>query len=180
MWNVDLTLPGQKATLRAIREEDAPLVVRWRNMPAVRHNLYSQAELTVEQHLAWHRGKVLTGNCAQFIIEDVQAGVPVGTTFLKNIDPYSRKAEFGIFIGEDVARGKGLGSEAARLILGYGFGVLNLNRIYLTVFSDNRAAVKSYQNAGFTVEGELRQDFLRDGVFEDVTLMSILRGEWQA
>lgn len=179
MWNVDLTMPGERVTLRAIREEDAPLIVRWRNAPAVRRNLYTQAELTVEQHLAWYRGKVLTGSCAQFILVDRQGETPVGTVFLKNIDEHSRKAEFGIFIGEESARGKGLGSEAARLILGYGFQSLGLNRIYLTVLADNLAGVRSYQKAGFSVEGVLRQDFLRDGVFEDVTMMGILREEWQ-
>ena len=177
MWNVDLVLRGPHTQLRAICEEDAALIVRWRNRADVKRNLYTQDDLTIEEHLGWYRGKVLTGQCAQFII--IAQGMPVGTAFLKSIDSRSHKAEFGIFIGEASARGQGFGGEAARLILSYGFRALGLNRIYLTVFSDNFAAIASYRYAGFMVEGVLRQDFRRNDAYIDVTIMSILREDWK-
>lgn len=160
--------------------EDTPLIVRWRNLPSVYQNLYTRAPLTAEQHMAWMENKVKKGLCEQFIICDRQISFPVGSVFIKNIDREARKGEYGIFIGEECARGKGMGSEAARLMVQYGFETLELNRIYLSVFATNKSAIASYQRAGFRQEGTLRQDFFAGGQFQDVVLMAMLREEWES
>ena len=171
---------GNKVLLRAITEADTALIVRWRNQESVKKHLFSQEELTPEQHLQYLRTRVLTGQTAQFIIVVQETQEPIGTVFLKNIDTHAQKAEFGIFIGADSARGKGCGQEAASLILRYGFERLHLHRIWLSVFSDNLPAIASYQKAGFLREGILRQDFKRDDGYVDVLVMGILIGEWSA
>ena len=165
-------------TLRPIELRDTPLIVRWRNQEDVRKNLYIQTDLTEQMHEQWYHTRVATGQCAQFIIE-CETG-PIGTVFLKNIDRDLLKAEFGIFLGSNESRGKGYGSAAAAKILEYGFSVLSLNRIYLTVFMSNPAAIRSYEKAGFRREGVLRQDFRNQDGFVDVCMMSILKGEWEA
>ena len=168
--------PG--VTLRPIELKDTPLIVQWRNQEDVRKNLYIQTDLTPEMHEQWYHTRVATGQCAQFIIE-CELG-PIGTVFLKNIDHTLQKAEFGIFLGSCECRGKGYGSAAAAQILEYGFTVLALNRIYLSVFMSNPAAIRSYEKAGFRREGVLRQDFKNQDGFVDVCVMSILKAEWQA
>ena len=122
--------------------------------------------------------KVLTGLCEQFVIYDREMELPVGSVFIKNIDRQASKGEYGIFIGEEAARGKGLGGEAAQMMLRYGFEALGLNRIYLSVFADNAAAIASYRHAGFRGEGRLKQDFWADGRYHDIVLMAVLREEW--
>ena len=179
MWETDRVILGDKVRIRAICEEDAPLIVRWRNCPSVRNNLYTQTELTVEQHLAWYRDKVLRGSCAQFIIVVNPGDRPIGTVFLKEIDQHSHKAEYGIFIGEEDARSKGYGTEACRLMVRFGFETLGLNRIYLTVFSDNLRGIGSYRKVGFQIEGVLCQDYLRADGYADVTVMGLMRREWE-
>ena len=165
-------------TLRPIELSDTPLIVQWRNQEDVRKNLYIQTDLTPEMHEQWYHTRVATSQCAQFIIE-CELG-PIGTVFLKNIDHTLQKAEFGIFLGSSECRGKGYGSAAAAKILEYGFTMLKLNRIYLSVFMTNPAAIRSYEKAGFRREGVLRQDFKNQGGFVDVCMMSILRDEWEA
>lgn len=159
--------------LRPISQEDTDNIVRWRNSDAVRKNLFSQADATREGHLRWLETMVKTGKCHQFIIE--LDGRAVGTAFLKNADYENKKAEFGIFIGEADCRGKGVGQKATELVIDYGFSAMGLNRIYLSVFSDNVAAIKVYKKAGFLIEGELKEDICRNGEFYDVTLMAILK-----
>ena len=168
--------PG--VTLRQIELRDTSLIVQWRNQEDVRKNLYFQTDLTPEMHEQWYHTRVATGQCAQFIIE-CESG-PIGTAFLKNIDRTLQKAEFGIFLGSCECRGKGYGSAAAAQILEYGFTVLALNRIYLSVFMSNHAAIRSYEKAGFRREGVLRQDFKNEDGFVDVCVMSILKAERQA
>ena len=101
--------------------------------------------------------------------------------FIKNIDRQANKGEYGIFIGEDRARGKGLASEVAKLVLRYGFSDLGLHRVYLSVFAYNRAAIRSYERAGFEIEGIARDEFLdeRTGRYEDVVWMAAIKEEWE-
>ena len=177
MYDKTLRLGGKRVTLVALTEEHTPLIVRWRNNPAVCQNLYSQAAIIAESHLRYFETQVTTGLCAQFIICINEHMKPIGSVFLKNIDMENRKAEYGIFIGEDDARGKGYGADATRLIVEYGFNTLGLQRIYLSVLSDNSAAIASYERTGFCREGLLRHDFFSRGQYHDVVLMAWLKDE---
>lgn len=172
-----MQLVGNRVVLRPIEKSDTDLIVAWRNNPLVRGNFIFQEPFTPEMHLRWMDERVATGQVAQFIIE--REGAPVGSVFLRDIDPTHQKGEFGIFIGEDAARGQGLGTEAARLMLGYGFGRLGLHKIFLRVLAGNTGAIKSYENAGFVQEAYLRDDVFLNGKFCDLVLMAIRKGEFE-
>ena len=166
--------------LREINESDTENIVKWRNKQFVKCNLFSQDDITSEQHLEYYKKLCLSGHVKQFIIQ-INDGFEVseiGTTFLKNLDCVSRKAEFGIFIGEEDALGKGFGSSATRKMVEYAFLELHLNRVYLSVFADNASAIKAYEKSGFIIEGRLKQDQLRDNEFVDVIIMGITRNIW--
>lgn len=83
-------------------------------------------------------------------------------------------------IGEREYWGKGYGTEAMRLMLGYGFRELNLRRITLGVYGYNVRAIQSYLKAGFRVEGATRDLLRREGRYWDGLVMGILREEWEA
>ena len=175
----NVRIEGKQIVLRPITLEDTPLIVRWRSDPRVYGTLFRQEPITEERHRQWLREMVLSGKCDQFIIVDKAQNRSVGTVFLKEIDREHLRAEYAIFIGEETARGRGIGSEAARLMMDYGFRQLGLNRIYLYVFASNVRAIASYRSAGFREEGRLRENYrCKDGNFADVLMMSILRSEW--
>ena len=46
-------------------------------------------------------------------------------------------------------------------------------------FEPNQRAIRSYQKAGFIIEGKMRDAQYRNGSFVDVLLMSVLRPEWE-
>jgi RimJ/RimL family protein N-acetyltransferase len=64
------------------------------------------------------------------------------------------------------------------LLLRYGFTELNLRRISLTMFEFDRRAVRSYEKAGFQLDGSQRQFMRREGRRWDILYMGILREEW--
>ncbi len=167
--------------LRKIKASDTDNIVRWRNSDSVKKNLFTQSELTAEQHLAWLKSKVDTGSSAQYIIviSENNINTDIGTVFIKNIDRQSNKGEFGIFIGEASYRGKGYAQIASKKILEIGFLELNLNRIYLSVMSDNMAGIATYKKAGFEVEGILKEDYLQNNEYRDIVVMGITRGKWK-
>ena len=167
--------------IRPITAQDTGNVVRWRNAPEVRNNFFLRAELTAEQHLNWLHKVVEPGLCRQFIIEAELDGemADIGTVFIKNVDQGNGKGEFGIFIGEFRARGRGYGYQATVEMLKFAFGVMGLHRVYLSVFADNVSAVHVYEKAGFVAEGVLRQDYYTGTAYRDVILMGILEPEWE-
>ena len=108
-------LTGTAATLRPITDADTDLIVKWRNTPSVVQNFIFRQTFTPEMHRSWLTTKVATGQVVQYIILDNADGKPVGSVYYRDIDNHNRSAEYGIFIGEESARGKGLGTETARL-----------------------------------------------------------------
>lgn len=166
--------------LRPITESDTDLIVCWRNKESVKKNFLYRSDFTAETHRKWLREKVQTGNVVQFIIEmqnEVQS-VPVGSVYLRDIDYENSSAEFGIFIGEDSARGKGVGTEAAKMILEYGHKELGLHRIFLRMVAENIAAYKAYRKAGFVTEGIFRDMKKIDGKYIDIMFMSSVYSNW--
>ena len=67
-----------------------------------------------------------------------------------------------------------------RVIQRYAFEELNLHRLSLTVFEYNQRAIRSYEKAGFTVEGRVRKFLNREGKHYDMIFMGILREEWES
>ena len=86
----------------------------------------------------------------------------------------------GIGIGEPDYWGKGYGTEALQLALRYAFTELNLHRVSLDVFGYNRRAIRSYEKAGFVLEGVQRKIVQREGQRWDVRYMGALQEDWLA
>ena len=171
------TIIGEKVILRPITREDTPLIVRWRNTPSVVKNFIFRERFTEEMHNRWLDTRVASGEVVQYIIVDKSENKPVGSVYFRNVNWQNRSAEYGIFIGEESARGKGLGSETARLFTDFGFDTLALHRICLRLLSGNDAAEKSYENAGFVREGVFRDMEYLDGQYRDVIFMAKLGKE---
>lgn len=167
-------LIGERIFLRPIGLEDTERIIVWRNQERVRKNFIYQKPFTKEGHEEWMRTQVGTGRAVQFIICEKETGRPLGSVYFRDIDRDNKKAEYGIFIGEEDAAGKGIGTEAACLAVSYARDGLKLHKLMLRVFADNAGAVKSYRNAGFVQEACLRDEFLQDGRYRDMLLMAIL------
>lgn len=78
--------------------------------------------------------------------------------------------------------GSGQGQRFLRALLDYGFGRLNAERVWLDASSENPRAMKTYDRAGFTLEGRLRQHWFRPALGRTVDLMlyGMLRSEWES
>ena len=163
--------------LRPMTEDDTDLIVKWRNQDNVRSYFIYQADFTREGHLYWLHEVVQKGRAAQMMICETETDKPVGSVYIRDIDHTHHKGEYGIFIGEESARGKGIGTSAAKLMIEYGFKELGLHRIYLRVLAGNEQAVRSYEKAGFVKEGYLKNDAYINGKYVDIVWMAIVNEE---
>lgn len=91
----------------------------------------------------------------------------------------ARDAFVGLGIGPRDFWGRGYGTEAMQLALRFAFTELNLHRVTLTVFEYNPRAIRSYEKAGFRLEGRQRGAILREGRRWDVLYMGVLREDWR-
>lgn len=165
-----------KVNIRPLELKDTKNIIKWRNSPLVRPNFIYQELFTEETHIKWYEEYITKGKAIQFII--ICDEVEIGSVYLRDIDYQHKRAEFGIFIGEEGQQGRGVGAKAARLILDYAFNVLELNKVFLRVLLQNEKAARSYKNVGFYEEGVLRKDVFLHGGYCDVVVMSVLKDDW--
>lgn len=166
-----------KVYLRPITPADTDKIVAWRNRDFVRKNFIYQKLFTREGHEAWLREQVESGHVAQFII--CVAEKEIGSVYLRDIDREKGEAEYGIFIGESEALGRGYGTQAAKLMLNYGFETLGLQKIFLRLLEDNAKALGSYRKAGFKLLENKRETVNLEQGVREVLFMEIGCGEWE-
>lgn len=171
---MDRRYQGEKVFLRKMEETDTDDIVAWRNSDAVRPHFIYQDLFTRESHLKWKYSMVDTGKVDQFIICDLETEEALGSVYIRDIDTTHKKGEYGIFLSPDAPRGKGIGTETAKLTIQYAFEERKLHRLFLRVYADNKGAIRSYEKAGFEKEAYLKDDVLVNGIYRDIVLMAVL------
>lgn len=113
-----------------------------------------------------------------FAIRKLDSNKIIGIAGLDEILWSNGVATAFIGIGDKASKGKGLGKEAMRLLLDFGFNELNFYRIQLNVISYNIAAIGLYESVGFIKEGIYREFIHRDGKRYDLYLYGMLKKEY--
>ncbi|MEU5120397.1 GNAT family protein [Streptomyces asoensis] len=173
-------LRGPKTVLRPFTGADADTMWEIIGDPeVVRFTFPANSDLTRERVRSWYGSRAAQPDRLDLAVTDRATGELVGEVVLNEWDPAARSCSFRTLIGPR-GRGRGLGTEATRLIVGHGFERLGLHRVQLELYGDNARARRVYEKAGFVVEGVRREAALRDGVWVDEVLMGILDREWAA
>ena len=175
-------LVGELVYLRRFEREDmTDRYFQWLNDGEVTRYMVNGAVPNSSENIeAYYERMSRSPNDVLFAIVDRATETHIGNTGIHDIDWIRRLGGFGILVGEKEYWGKGYGTEITRLIVGFAFDRLNLNKVWLGVHADHGGAVRAYEKAGFRVEGRLRQEMCRHGVYEDRFIMGILREEYYA
>ena len=178
----DSILVGERVRLRGVRDDDLPMLAKWEMDPGrtatLRNWVIPPSEASAKEFIAKSSANQKDDVC--FAIETLDdPPLLVGIVGIWGARPKDRCGEFGIALGREYI-GRGYGSDATRVIVGYGFREMGLHRIQLSVVSFNLAGIRAYEKAGFVEEGRHRESVLHDGRWYDDVLMSILDHEWAA
>jgi len=167
-------------SLRPIAETDLGDLIRWRKDPAViqfwdvapddpkeyRKELFERESVPVWKFIIEWQGRG---------VGEIDYHHPYADT------DYLWSAGIDIFIGEPDARNRGVGTEAVRTMLKYLFEVKHVHRVTIDPEVRNARGIRSYEKAGFRLDGVLRHnDLFSDGRYVDTHFMSILEDEWPA
>ncbi len=173
-------LEGQKVRLRAYTKDDLPLARAYLNEAdvAAMMRVGIPFPLRPEDEQKWYDS--LDPNSEKeysFAIESKEDGHYLGGCGVHAIDTKNHVGTVGIFLGSEYC-GKGYGTDAMRVLVNFCFNEINLNKVKLTVFSFNERGIRSYEKLGFKTEGALRQEIYRQGKYDDILVMGVLRSEW--
>ena len=171
-------LEGRLVRLRAREPQDEAAFHAWFNDYAVTEFLairYPVSHLAERSML--DSEPALRHERAAFSVETLGDGVLIGNCELRVPAPENRCGNVGIAIGHTGYRDRGYGTDAMRTACRFGFEMMNLNRIALTVYDWNPRAIRVYEKVGFKREGTMREAIFRAGRWNDLVYMGLLRGE---
>ena len=145
-----IVLAGERVDLVALAERQLPLVIAWRNDPAIRQHFFNRRVFTAAAQLDWFARYALDPTAFCFAIRLKGGGRTIGMIAISKIDWPAHTGEFGRFvIGDPLSRGRNYGREAARLVLDFAKSQLGLRSVSLVVFPDNAVALNLYRRLGF-------------------------------
>jgi len=170
-------MPGKKCYLSPMDINDAEQYTAWVNdMELARFLTFYNKMIGAESEREFLRHLSAEHNYA---IVTQKGDRLIGNCGFMNLDNYNRTAEAGIFIGEKESWGKGFGTEALSLLIGYGVDYLNLRTVFLRVNDFNERARRSYEKIGFREIGRRRKCILMEGREYDQIYMDLLAEEFR-
>lgn len=166
----------QQIKARYFKREDIPTKVLWMNDSRINQQMFFKLPASVEETKVWFDNNIGNRNRVDFSFVLNSSYVAMGG--FTNIDYLAMHAEFYVMVNPEI-HGKGIGSKVSIWMYNYAFAKLNLNKIYLYTNNDNISACRMYENAGFKLEGVLRQHKLKNKMLLDRRFYGLLRTEWE-
>jgi ribosomal-protein-alanine N-acetyltransferase len=105
------------------------------------------------------------------IIDNKVAG---GIEFKPGIDVYRKKASLGYWLGQDFW-GRGIMTEAIKLVTNYAFEDFDIIRIQATVNENNPASMRVLEKAAFAKEATMKNAIIKYGKVMDEYLFALLK-----
>ena len=149
--------------LREFRTQDTDSLVRHLNNEHVVRYLTSRIPFPYTQNDAqWW---IQTG-CKDGVVKAIEyMGELAGTVGAHPGDhQHARTAEIGYWLGEEFW-GKGIATEAVRIMTDEIFSTTDIVRLFAPVFSPNKASMRVLEKCGYKLDGILEKGVYKNGVF---------------
>ncbi len=119
----------------------------------------------------------IAGTAVSLAVTDAaEPATLLGGTSLYGLDPAQGRAAVGYWLAAQ-ARGRGAATRTVRLLAGWAFAELSVQRLELTCAPDNGASQRVALRCGFVREGVLRSHLPFQGTRRDTMVFSLLPGE---
>lgn len=173
-------IEGKIVGLRALEKEDLILLRDWRNTPSFRRNFREHRELNMANQENWFARVNTNPNDFMFIIERLSDGQPLGACGLLYTNWIIRSADFSFYIGNERSYidDHGYATEAAKLLINYGFHNLNLNKIWMELYEYDTKKIDFFTKVfKFNKDGILRENCFEEGRYWNSGVYSLLSRE---
>lgn len=174
-----MKLKSENIYLRSLTLEDVNSnYLSWLQDEEVMQGI-ATSNYTIEKLIEYVKPRINDEKIAFFAIIDNETGKHIGNVKIDFHDEKANVSELGLLIGDKNFWGKGIGYEACKLAINYGFEQMKLRKIYLAVYESNPNAKRLYEKLGFKVEGVLRKHVYANGGYQDKYLMGIFKEEFK-
>lgn len=173
-------LIGDSCYLSPIREEDASMFAEWRNDTEVSIPRGEAQLIGSIDRVKHDLDTMLQEDVHIYTILSASADEPVGWVALDDLDHHNSRATLDYAIAVNARLIKGIEHETIRLILDYGFNILNLNSILAIAPSWNGHSLDVFREAGFTEIGRLRETRIIGGQYYDEVWLDLLHDEFDS
>ncbi|WP_188008508.1 UDP-2,4-diacetamido-2,4,6-trideoxy-beta-L-altropyranose hydrolase [Grimontia hollisae] len=151
-------MPGNIA-FRAMTTDDLAMVRSWRNAPHVRNKMFTQHEISAEEHERWF-ANASSDTANQFFIA-MSEDTPVGMVSFTNIERQTNTAEWGFYKSPEAPAGTGFAMLSEALSLG--FKNLGLDGIRSRVLCINPNVIHLHDKLGFSKGKDIQTLITVDG-----------------
>ncbi len=179
---MSFVLRGKRIMLRDFAPDDWSAVHAYTSCPEVYRfqpwgpNTPDETRAYVEGAIAQAQQQPRSDYSLAIVLSATGEVIGAGSLMIRSRE--FRQGEIGYFLHPD-HWGRGYATEAARLLLDFGFTTLGLHRIAGTCDPRNTASARILEKVGMRYEGRQRENMLiRDG-WRDSLLYSLLEHEWQ-
>lgn len=160
----------KQCTIRPWRLDDAESLVRHANNRKIWIALRDifPHPYTIEDAHTFLKSVINSEPVTLFCIEANEAAVG-GIGIRIGVDVHRQTAELGYWLSEEFW-GRGIMTEAVAAFTDFCFENFQLRRIHAEPFGNNPASARVLEKAGFTLEGRLKNNVLKDGKVLDSLL----------
>lgn len=162
-----MEIKGNQFTLRPFCIADAPALQKHANNPKVPAYLLDRfpSPYTLEDAEAFIDLMINKITVTNFAIE-INGEVAGGISLEFRTDVYRKSPLIGYWLGED-HWGKGIATEAVKLVTKYAFESFDVICVLAFIFSENEASMRVLEKAGYTLQGMLKQTVIKGGEVMD-------------
>lgn len=179
--NTRLTfIEGERIELLPINPENINIHAKWENAPKTRlyaRNIFPVSPEDLKKRLEQDQERPKRD--IFFEIYHKELDKIIGIVEFHYINYINHAADLGVLIGERELWGKNLGTDAAKLMIKYGFEELNLVKITASALRPNKGACRMIEKIGMELELVLKNQVYFDGVYVDELNFCIFREEWE-
>ena len=160
--------------IRKVTEEDLPMVLAWRNHAEVRRYMFTQHEITLDEHRNWFAKASLDPSRCLLIVEEARQAI--GYVQFSKIED-GGIADWGFYARPDAP--KGTGRKLGTMALNHAFGRLKLHKVCGQAIASNHASIAFHQRLGFALEGVMRDQQRINGLYHSLHCFGLLSTDWQ-
>ena len=174
---MQLLIRTSRLEIKPLAEESLEAARILHNDPETLRWLSDTREISQSDQVNWFKELQTSKSSIRLAVRLLKSNDLVGVFRIDQLDLLNKSANVGLDISLPHRR-LGYAKETYLGMLEYFFRELKLNRLALITLATNIAAIKLYEELGFSREGILRQAFIRDSLFVDAYQYALLKSEF--
>lgn len=166
--------------IRAIEIEDLTIIQKYRNDESLRQFFREYREFSLTQIKEWYFNMIKDNRFEMFVIIDLSLDEIIGVTGITYIDWPNKHGDVHFYIGKNSEWiDEKYSPIAVKLILNYGFKILNLNKLWAEIYEIDVKKLDFFKNIGFKTDATLREHYFHNGKYYNSHILSLLRKDYK-